>query len=134
MTEVNLSRPIMVQKDDGTTTILPGGKQDIEDDLADHWYVRAHFMDAPDPVLTPGTQEYAAKKRKEASAMKEAADKALAEADEAEENTRAQRDADEVTATNRRVAKDARVAFAKASKGDDDDDNPSTSRNKLKQR
>ena len=60
MTEINLSRSVLLVLDDETEVKLPAGVQEVEQDIADHWFVKAHFVNAPPPLTTPGTPEYAA--------------------------------------------------------------------------
>lgn len=116
MVTVKLTRPVNLQLDDGSTVRYGAGEQEIPDDHADHWYVKAHIEGAAAPKLVPGTPEYAAIRRAEAElALKEA--QRLAElADQADDAARAAMEELEMTRTNARIANDAANALAEEGK------------------
>jgi len=111
MTEINLSRSVLLVLDDETEVKLPAGVQEVEQDIADHWFVKAHFVNAPPPLTTPGTPEYAAARRKEAAAMAEHAAQAAKIAEEAEALARNNEAEAEAIKTEARLAKDAKHAL-----------------------
>lgn len=46
MAKINLKQPITLQRDDGTTLELPAGEQNVDKDVAAHWFVKGNLVGA----------------------------------------------------------------------------------------
>jgi hypothetical protein len=57
MTTLYVTQPFTLICDDGKRQFFDAGVQDVEDDIAAHWYVQAHCIEkpvaAPEPVRWP---------------------------------------------------------------------------------
>lgn len=57
--KINIVESFTLTHDDGQQQKFNAGQHEVEDHIADHWFVRAH-SDEPAPLDPPvGTQEYA---------------------------------------------------------------------------
>lgn len=59
MKQVNIITPFTLTLEGGRQQKFTTGLYELEDELADHWYVRAHSDKAPPPRPPVGTPEYA---------------------------------------------------------------------------
>jgi hypothetical protein len=59
MAEVNIVKSFMLSLEDGSQRLIHAGKNFFENEVAEHWYVKAHSDNPPDPVVTAGTPEFA---------------------------------------------------------------------------
>jgi hypothetical protein len=67
MTEVNIVKPFTFTHDDGSQEAFIPGRYDLPDELAEHFYVKAH-SDEPEPVaLRPGMPQHASQLQRYAS-------------------------------------------------------------------
>jgi hypothetical protein len=46
----NVHTAFTLSKDDGSKVQFVAGAQDVPDELLDHWYVKAHVEDLPEPA------------------------------------------------------------------------------------
>lgn len=86
---INVVKPFTLTKQDGSVHHFGVGEQEVDEDVADHWYVQHHTDDPPEYNPPPGTPEYAAREagRARRDALLQAAREQ--EADNARDDTRA---------------------------------------------
>ncbi|WP_448952137.1 STY1053 family phage-associated protein [Labrys neptuniae] len=114
MPKINVARKFTLTLDDGTVKAFAVGLHSVPDEVAAHWYVRAHLLDEPEAEPAPGSPEDAAK---QAAAQAEADAKAKAEADakaQADAEAQAKAEADLKAKTAEAISKQAENAAAQA--------------------
>jgi hypothetical protein len=57
MATVTVTKPFTLMSDDGKQRRFVVGTHEVDDAIADHWYVKAHSADA-EPVVAPGHPAY----------------------------------------------------------------------------
>lgn len=80
---VQIVQDCTVTLEDGSQQKLQAGRHELDEDVADHWFVRAHSDNPPAPQLKAGTPEYAMAAAKERQRRK-IVDAAVEEAAEEE--------------------------------------------------
>lgn len=53
MTTVNITSPFTFTRDDGRPLDIAAGVQDLDDDVASHWFVQAHCASVPEEQVKP---------------------------------------------------------------------------------
>jgi len=61
MQVINMTKAITLLQADGNKLEIPAGVQEVEDDVADHWYVKAHTGEMPE-AITKATADKSSKK------------------------------------------------------------------------
>lgn len=62
--KMNVTKAFRLNKDDGTTQDFAVGLQDVPDEFADHWYVKAHAEALPTEEDKPAKGKKAATEEK----------------------------------------------------------------------
>lgn len=62
---VNISKEFTLAREDGTSEKFYPGPQNVTEEDAAHWYLRAHLKDAPSGERRMGTWEYQQQKQTE---------------------------------------------------------------------
>ena len=117
MAQINLIRAIKVNLGAGRWADLPAGEQDVTDELADHWYVKAHMVGAPKPQYPVGSIQYISRRRVETE-EEAAAQTALAVRAAAERQRHIERAAEMARERSQQaIAQDAKTALDVARSG-----------------
>lgn len=61
MQVINVTKAITLLLADGNKLEIPSGVQKVEDDVAEHWYVKAHTGEMPE-AITKATADKSSKK------------------------------------------------------------------------
>jgi hypothetical protein len=113
--EINVAKAFILTDDKGLKIQFTAGLHDVEPAIASHWYVKAHLVDAPAPVVPDGSFEaiQAGKAAKAEAEKKEAKDAATLAQLQAEEEAKRAKELEEKTAAA--IAESARLAAEAAS-------------------
>jgi len=84
MPDIEVGKKFLLTHNDGTLQVFDVGKHSVPQEVADHWFVRAHLRDAPPPVPKIGSVEYALMARAAAEKAVEDAKKFAEKAAEAQ--------------------------------------------------
>jgi hypothetical protein len=84
MAKIKVAHPFTLQRDNGRLERFEiGHYDDVDDEVANHWYTKAHLEDAETPPPVVGTPEYAQRMREQQLAREAALDeKRKAEGDD----------------------------------------------------
>jgi regulator of protease activity HflC (stomatin/prohibitin superfamily) len=111
MAKINLVRPITARLDDGSIHYLAAGEQEVDQKIADFWYVKANEVGYQAPPPPPGTYAFAVGARLKAE--QEAAERKEAESQQAvaREAGLAEARRESSAAAAQRIQADARAAL-----------------------